>query len=150
MLNNHFAYYHLQVLLNRAPNLYSLTFRCLQNLPMLFFHRTNPSVRRLDFISMSTLPIGHFNSSECDILAKSSLGQQCNVLLIKVQNRTNILYLIKTMTNLRSLIIQCEDEKQEKNSTNDELLQWLQDHLPSTYSINRDLNEPLKIRLWIS
>jgi len=136
VVNNNLAYHYLQALLNQAPQLYSLTFRCLQNITMALFKLTNKSIRCLDFISMSELPIGHFNSFECDLLAKSSLGQQCNVLLIKVQNRTNILDLIKTMSNLRSLIVQCEDE----TTRNDELLQWLQDQLPSTYSMNRDVD----------
>jgi hypothetical protein len=145
MLNNQIAYYHLQTLVDRIPNLYSLTFRSLQNIRMPLFHLTNKSIRRLDFISMSTLPKEHFNSFECDALAKSSLGQQCHVLLIKVQNRIDILRLIETMLNLRTLIVQCEDD----NQSSDELLKWLQDHLPATYSINRDLDETSKIHLWI-
>lgn len=144
-LNNKLAYYYLQTLLDHTSRLYSLTFRCLQNISLVLFHLKNSSIRRLDFISMSTLPIGHFNSFECDLLGKSSLGQQCNILLIKVQNRLNIIQLIEIMSNLRSLIIQCEDD----NLGNNELIQWLHEHLPSTYSINRDLNEPSKIRLWI-
>lgn len=144
-LNNNLGYYYLQNLLNRTTKLYSLTFRCLQNISLKLFHLINPSIRRLDFLSMSTLPNEHFNNFECHLLSTSSLGQQCNILLIKVQNRLNILQLIENMFNLRTLIIQCEDD----NSTNDELIQWLYEHLPSTYSIKRDFDEPSKIRLWI-
>lgn len=146
MLNNNFAYYQLQALLDRAPRLYSLTFWCIENLPTALFRLTSSSIRRLDFISTSTLRCGHLKKFECDALAESSLGQHCHVLLIKVENRTNILHLIKTMSNLQSMIIQCEDENQH----DDQLLEWLHDYLPSNYLIERDRDEPSKIRLWIS
>ena len=145
MLTNNFAYYQLQALLDRAPRLYSLTFRCLENLPTALFRLKSTTIHRLDFISTSTLRCGHLKKFECDALAESSLGQHCNVLLIKVDNRATILHLIKTMSNLQSMIIQCEDE----NRQSDKLLEWLHEYLPSTYSVERDRNEPSKIRLWI-
>ncbi|CAF0839501.1 unnamed protein product [Adineta steineri] len=146
MLNNNFAYYQLQALLDQAPCLYSLTFRCLKNISMALFRLRSKSIRRLDFISTSTLQCGHFKKFECDALAESLIGRYCNVLLIKVQNRMNIPHLIKTMLHLRSMVVQCEDD----NPENDELLIWLYTHLlSSSCSIERDKDEPSKIRMWI-
>ncbi|UJR14431.1 hypothetical protein I4U23_001428 [Adineta vaga] len=145
MLNNNYAYYQLQTLLDRAPRLYSLTFRCLQNIPSALFRLTSHSIRRLDFISTSTLRCGHFKKFECDALGECILGRNCHVLLIKVQNRSSILQLIKIMSKLQSMIVQCEDEDPQT----DELLQWLHVYLPSTYSIARDRDDLSKLRLWI-
>ncbi|CAF4998189.1 unnamed protein product, partial [Rotaria sp. Silwood1] len=35
------------------------------------------------------------------------------------------------------------------SSTNDELIEWLKNRLPSTYMISRDEKRPYLIRLWI-
>jgi hypothetical protein len=67
------------------------------------------------------------NRTQCDILINSSLGCQCQVLLINVKNRMNNLQLIQSISHLRSL----------------------QYHLPSTCSIARDLDKISQIRLWI-
>ncbi|CAF1402001.1 unnamed protein product, partial [Adineta ricciae] len=141
ILNNNFAYYQLQAILDRAPRLYSLTFRCLQNLPSALFRLTSASIRRLDFITTSTLRCGHFKKFECEALGECVLGQSCHVLLVKVQNRANILHLIQIMPNLRSMIVQCEDE----NPQTDELLKWLRVNLPSACSVERDRDDLSKM-----
>lgn len=50
-----------------------------------------------------------------------------------VQNRTNIINLINTMIHLRVLNVYSQDDQ-----NNDELIQWLKHHLPSTCIISRN------------
>ena len=94
----------------------------------------------------------YFNKEQCISLANSSLGQQCQNLVIDIKNRTNILDLINNMSNLQSLTFQCKDDKWNNRKMlviNDELLQWLHEHLPSTCSIMRQTNQTSIIQLWI-
>ena len=79
-------------------------------------------------------------------MAKSSLGQQCEVLLIGVKKRENILDLLNQMPKLRSLIICCKENKQNSQ----ELIQWLYNRLPSEISIVKDKNQSNKVQLWIN
>ncbi|CAF2996738.1 unnamed protein product, partial [Rotaria sp. Silwood2] len=88
---------------------------------------------------------------EFNILINSSTVSHCNVLALGIENRTKILDLIKTISNLQSLIIQCQDDTlnyDESLSINDELIEWLCSCLPPTYSITRDIGTS-NIRLWI-
>ena len=43
-------------------------------------------------------------------------------------------------------MFQCEDDKWETDENH--IIQWLYQHLPSTCSINRDVNK-VDIRIWI-
>ncbi len=78
----------------------------------------------------------------------SSLGRQCEVLTTAVENRTNILYLVRYMKNLRALNVRCRP-KFEMNqisliqflSTIDGLVNWLKQPLSTT--------ESNFLRLWI-
>jgi hypothetical protein len=59
---------------------------------------------------------------------------------------------MKTMNNLRSLIVQCKDDiwkNKETSLMEDELVEWLRICLPPTYSVTRDKNEISYIRIWI-
>jgi len=119
---------------------------------MNLFEITSISIRRLDVMTKSAFRLRYFNNEECNILAHSSIGKQCEVLLISVENRKNICEIIKIMSNLRSLTFQCKDDKWNychSSSTNDELLQWLSEHLSSTFLIIRDKNQTSKIHIWI-
>jgi hypothetical protein len=136
------AYLPLQTLLDRSPRLYSLCFGNFSNL-QLVSKLTSKSIHRLDFLKKNKYK-KYLNSSQCSMLSNSSLGRQCKHLLIYVENRMNVLQLIKTMFNLQSLILQCKDDQ-----FNDEYIHWLQRHLPSTYSIIRDMQQTMNIRLWI-
>ena len=56
------------------------------------------------------------------------------------------------MANLRALSFESQDDKwtYDENSlllARDELIEWLQQHLPSTYTVRRDVLG--EIRLWI-
>ena len=141
----------LQKLLDRALNLHSL---CINqdpslSLEMSLFTHTNPTIRELDFHDYNY----YFNAEECLLLTRSSLGIQCEVLLINVTNRENIIYLVQNVVNLRSLIVTCTDDNYQKQSElerhNDELIQWLKDHLPATYTIVRDLENNTNISIWM-
>ncbi|CAF3762696.1 unnamed protein product [Rotaria sordida] len=80
---------------------------------------------------------------ECD--CHSRLAMQCEELHISVKNRISICYLVKTMPNLRLLHVKCEeneqkqysieDNKQDQNSTEDKLVNWLEQQLSSVRSL---------------
>ncbi|CAF4634990.1 unnamed protein product, partial [Rotaria magnacalcarata] len=77
--------------------------------------------------------LSHFNSIECTTLADSQLGNQCEVLLVKIENRTDVLSLLTSMNKLRSLTVQCKDDtwnNKDLSSTKDELVEWLCNCLP--------------------
>jgi hypothetical protein len=96
---------------------------------------------------------GHFYGLECISLIQSFLGNQCEVLLINIENRSIVLDLIENMSNLRALTIQCQDDQwgdsNESLLNEDELIQWLKFRIPSNSLIIRDEREMSVIRLWI-
>ncbi|CAF0909115.1 unnamed protein product [Adineta steineri] len=132
----------LQILLDQSPRLHSLCFGNFSDLEILT-KLTSKSIVRLDFLKKNTYK-KYFNNTQCSLLIRSPLGYQCKTLLIYLENRMNIIQLIKNMNNLQSIICQCKDDK-----LNDDFIQWLYRHLPSTYSISRDLNQLSNIRIWI-
>jgi hypothetical protein len=57
------------------------------------------------------------------------------------------------MSNLRLLVVGCDDDKifhQNFSSTNDELVQWLQNQFSSTFLIVRDQGYPSYVQVWIN
>ncbi|CAF0904071.1 unnamed protein product [Rotaria sordida] len=152
--NRDLGYSQLQTLLDRASHLYSLRFCHLNNFSMTSFNITSTSIRRLEFFQHFDVRLRYFNSKECTILANSSLAFQCEVLMIDVESRTNILELINIMPSLRALSVRCKDNESNQNETfetNDNLIEWLHQHLPSkyTYSINRNVYNIARINVWI-
>ncbi|CAF2680320.1 unnamed protein product [Rotaria sp. Silwood2] len=127
----------LQLLLDRAPNLYSLSIETWrsQTTQLAPVKITHASIRRLDFYNYNY----YYNNEDCSILSRSPLGIQCEILRISVENRTCVLDLVDKMANLRQLIVQCRDVKHIEQSTaiSDELIEWLQFHLSSTCTITR-------------
>lgn len=132
--------YSLQSVQNLLDKSIFLTSLCLGNFINLqiIAQLKSPSIYRLDFIKKNKYK-KFLDSKQCEILINSSLGKQCTILLIYLENRMNILQLMKNLPKLQSFIFQCKD--------NDNLLQWLNHHLPSTCSITRD--QQLNFRLWI-
>ncbi|CAF1194459.1 unnamed protein product [Rotaria sordida] len=138
----------INALLDRTPHIYSLTIE-----PSLFsriatLENFNKSIRRLNFFELSG---SYFDNVQCSLLVNSSLGHQCKVLVIGVEHRTNAYFLITHISNLRVLIFRCRDDKWHENgssSARDELLSWLKNRLPSTYSISRNVKIAFKIRVW--
>ena len=135
----------LQILINRAICLHSLTYFSWSNENVFPFELRNFTIRQLDLRSPNLL----YNYLQCIELTRSSIGQQCQVLLINVDQRANIIYLVNHMNNLRALIVQCPSTSSK--STNRNLLQWLEQHLPSTCLISNSaiLDDDDDIRLWI-
>ena len=88
-----FRYDQLQILINLSPHLYSLRFFCSIGFNVSITRISSPSIRRLNFITKCSSSISYFNQDECAALAYSQLGQQCEVLLIKIENRINVLDL---------------------------------------------------------
>ncbi|CAF3833657.1 unnamed protein product [Rotaria sp. Silwood1] len=151
-LNDQFDYSQLQDLLDRSTHLYSLCLSKLTNLHMELFQARSTSIRRLELIEKNGSDSRYFDDKECVALVNSSLGRQCEVLVICVQNRKTILDLTKNIINLRTLIIRCKNDKWNKtelSSNLDELVLWLHDHLPSTCLINRDMKHPCYVQIWI-
>ncbi|CAF3993245.1 unnamed protein product [Adineta steineri] len=110
----------LQLILDQASRLYSLAFstwaRSDSDAPLTGL-RSN-SVRRLDLIRLnSNGQIYHFDEKECIELTRSPLGIECEVLIITVKNRKNILHLINNMKNLRSLYVHSIDHYWSKNDS---------------------------------
>jgi hypothetical protein len=132
----------LQLLLDRAPRLNSLSFQYSPTLftQVLSVEYISKSIRQLHFKDMADYCI---NGQQCTLLSHSPLGIQCEVLSISVENRTNVIDLINTMTNLRALNVLCRDDTRNYDdrvslSKTDELIEWLQHQLPSTCIITRD------------
>ncbi|CAF3711173.1 unnamed protein product [Rotaria sp. Silwood1] len=152
--NNNDVRSQLQVVLDRAPRLYSLAFRSWSDSQMCLVDNRSLSVRRLDLQGYDEdwLVERWFNDEECAKLCCSSLGIQCEVLLIRVEDRATILDLVNRMTNLRALNIKCRDDpfnetNDQSSSTEDELVKWLKECLPSTWTIARHPAD--FVRMWI-
>jgi hypothetical protein len=142
--------YQLQSIFDRAQNLHSLSLVNSTSAvsQMELFEYRSMSIRRLDLRPLSEW----YTNQECTTLSHSPLGTQCEVLLIRVENRTCILDLIKTMSKLQAMNVRCRDDTWNKQLTakNDELIKWLKHHLPSTCMVTRDEHSIYSnIRLWI-
>ena len=94
-INTDLGYSHLQALRDRAPRLYSLSVYYLNNFSMTSFNLRSTSIRRLEFFPDSFLcSTKYFNIAECTSLANSSLGCQCEVLIIYYRNIHILLFEI--------------------------------------------------------
>ncbi|CAF0921743.1 unnamed protein product [Adineta ricciae] len=153
LLSSRDAYQQLQCLLNHTPHLYLLRFSHLSDMNEALFSLSNPSIRRLDFLNKQSMIYNwYFNTDECQALTNSILGRQCQTLIIDIQARNDVLDLVNNLTNLRSLIFQCKDDKGKQkllSTTDDELIQWFHEHLPSTCTISRDAHISSIIQMWI-
>jgi hypothetical protein len=143
----------LQTLLDRASHLRTLRLNQDASLPLQLslFNYTNASVRELNLFGCDYC----FNEEECILFSRSPLGVQCEVLLIEVNNRETIIHLVKNMMKLRALYVYYDDgmnwenlkmktaaqydecQKKARQMIN-QLVQWLKDHLPSTYLVVND------------
>jgi hypothetical protein len=153
----------LQTLLNLASNLDTLTIYDDESLPLQlsFFKCINASLRRIYLRYRSN---HFFNNEECIAISRSPLCVKCEVLSIGVNKPESIIFLVKKMSNLRSLYIYWNGKKTskqlslttnsdvsyDKNSLNtDQLIQWLQIRLPSTCLIAKDPDRANRITIWI-
>jgi hypothetical protein len=143
----------LQSLLDKAPRLYLLQLDSDFESPMQSLEFTSKSIRRLSLLQITRLCR---NEHACTELSQSSLGIPCEVLTVDVENRTNIVYLVNNMKNLRALKVRSRADllrgslySKPSSSTKDELVEWLQQNLASTCKISRDELFPVSIRVWI-
>ncbi|CAM4829041.1 unnamed protein product [Rotaria magnacalcarata] len=142
---------YLKVLLNRAPRLKYLSIdptSCLQLVQMNISH---PSLCRIRLKSYCTRMNRYLNAEQCSILANSLLGRQCEVLTIRIDDRSIILDLVRNMCNLRALNCECQNEFWFNHltfSSDDELVAWLRSSFPDKYSISR--HRSCLVQLWIS
>ncbi len=145
----------LQILLDRASCLDSLSFGSWSSsasLQVPLMENTSRTILKLNFQGYTCgKNWRYFDEEQCIQLSHSSLGRQCETLLIKVKTRKNILDLINRMSNLRALNVRCEDDHwtNQNNTTEDDLVDWLRDCLPSSFLITRDTYHIHDIRLWI-
>ncbi|CAF5005195.1 unnamed protein product [Rotaria sp. Silwood1] len=151
LYSDHFS---LEGLLDRMTHLDSLTIQHWSSIHSTLFQMKNESIRRLVFVQSSTISSNsYFDNIECAALSNSSLGFHCEVLVVDVQHRTNILELIKMMTNLRSLTVRCKDDEwniwSSSSAEEDELVTWLRRYLPLTCLIIRDQKKISNIQIWI-
>jgi hypothetical protein len=145
---NQDASFQLQTLLGRAPKLYALAFHSSIDSLLPLLECMSASVFKLDLNGCTD----YFNYTNCDTLCLSSLGKQCEILSIKVEDRMNIIQLVKEMSYLRSLNVECPPDKYKSDFSlpcKDQLILWLKYQLPSTCAITRDSSHPDRIQLWI-
>jgi hypothetical protein len=91
----------LQSLLDRAPNLYSLTIKSWPDSQIPLVENVSSSLRRLDLERCRKWrgrPF--FSREECNIFIRSPLAMQCEELLIQLQTYESALDLINGMHNL--------------------------------------------------
>jgi hypothetical protein len=136
--------FNLQNLINRSIHLRSLTYFSWSNQNIFPFEIKNSSIRQLDLRSPNLV----YDYLHCIELTRSAIGQQCQVLLINVEQRMNIIYLINHMNNLRALIVECPKTLQTSEKE-ENLIEWLEKQLPSTCNISNISKTDDNIRLWI-
>lgn len=153
IFNQDFGYSQLQMLLDRAPRLYSINVSHLNKTLMNSFDLHSTSIRRVEFCQNIGYDSRYFNTIECTILAHSSLISQCKVLIIDLASHNDILHLTELMPHLQVLHMRCarNDTHHDTDSeTSPTLIEWLHDHLSSRYtiSIRRDPFSIDPISLW--
>ena len=146
----------LRVLLEQAPNLYTLSVLCPTKTTLKYFLASinNRSIFKLNLPKAVSLTDGIFyNIEQCVAFSHSPLGKQCEILTIIVQSKECIVRLITEMKHLRLLIVDSFDENyvvcvpSYRKCPN--LFTWLKFTLPSTIKIAKyDCCEE-RIRLWI-
>ncbi|CAF4002894.1 unnamed protein product [Rotaria sp. Silwood1] len=95
---------------------------------------TSTSIRRLHLSTWISEKDFYLNGTACSALANLPLGRQCEVLFIRIEDRSDVFDLIKTMSKLRILICHCRNHDRYL-SENKKHVEWLKAHLPSTFSV---------------
>jgi hypothetical protein len=145
----------LQVLLDQAPNLYSLNVVCLAISTPKFFLTDirNASIRKLSLLAAASFHESMFyNMKQCVELSRSPLGRQCEILTIGVPNKECIVYLINEMINLRVLTVRCYDNNITNLSSAEtyyDLVTWLKFSLPPAVKIAQYECCDSDIQVWI-
>ena len=90
------------------------------------------------------------NDEQCVTLSSLPLVTQCKSLALAVQTRSCVVDLVKKLTNLQALNILCQDEEWNlrQDPTQDELVIWFRENLPSTCIIGRSTGDRI-VGMWI-
>jgi hypothetical protein len=147
-IRNISAYSQLQTLFDCSPRLYSLKIISGPTLSVKLFQLTSKSIRRLDFIGKQLNWWNQFTKEECIALSDSKLGCQCEILSIKIKDRSCIIDLMQRMSNLRLLNFRCKYDM-ENPSTEYGLIHWIQNHFPSSYTVITNPEKSSCIQIWI-
>jgi hypothetical protein len=153
-LNNHFSYDQLQTFLHRTPQLYALRFSSFGGSIEGLFQLTSPSIRRLDLIMTQWRHRLVFNHENCLNLIHSPLGCQCEVLLIELENRHDIVQLVGKLCHLRVLICRLEYNNYLNygvftSKKSEGLMPWLKKNLSPKCSITVNSDRQSMISMWI-
>ncbi|CAF3675001.1 unnamed protein product [Adineta steineri] len=139
----------LQDLLDRAPRLTSIriSWKTLTSPLMQLFNSQNLSVYQLELLCYGK----SLNNEQCIALNSIIPGIHCKVLKLNVANRTCILDLVNTLNHLHALNVECYKDRFSRrvDSPRDELCEWLQEQLSSTFSTTKISRQDDTIRLWI-
>ena len=156
--------FQLQVLLDHAPNLSTLSIIHYINMSKRFIlnNLTSQSIYQLNLRKMNhSYASIAYDMNKCIDLTRSFLGQQCEILTVRVTNKYCIAYLVKNMTHLRLLKVYCQDYQYHRflkaNETErtllsieyDRLTQWLHTHLPPSVKIERYRDPIDTVHIWI-
>jgi hypothetical protein len=145
------AYSQLQTICDRAPHLYSLRIIFWQKFTTKLFQLTSKSIRRLNLGGMFDWS-NEFTKEECIAFSNCILGRQCEVLSIEIEDRKSIIDLIERISNLRLLNVRCRDDRWDYRkipSSEYELVHWIQNRFPSTFTIIRNREKSSCIQIWI-
>ncbi|CAF1089032.1 unnamed protein product [Adineta steineri] len=135
---------NLEILFERSPYLHSLKYFSWFVQIEFVEKIKHLSIRRLGLQGPHMI----YNQEQCLELCHSFMGQQCEVLSINVQQRTDIINLINNMKNLRALSVKCSRMTLTEEE-NQDLIQWLQQNLRTTCSISNSTDCNNNIRIWI-
>ncbi|CAF3338917.1 unnamed protein product [Rotaria sp. Silwood2] len=150
----------LQVIIDRAPRLNTFVIKKSPASLVVLSKITSPSICQIEWRNFTMMSDELFDHNDCSTFVTSSLGRQCEILTIAVKKTANIFYLINTMSCLRSLTCQCqEDDGYQLVSMFQPLFQLLEvdrfmerlkKDLPSTCSIRRVPTDCTRVEIWIS
>ena len=138
----------LPILLNQMPRLSKLHVRQSPSsiLEVLSADSKGISEYYLDLLDSKQC----YNNEQCLQLINLLSVLKCKALSITVENRQCIVDIVNHSSNLQALTVLCQDDKWtfEAKSMEDELVEWLQQHLPSSYNIRRTPGYQI-IGLWL-
>jgi len=133
----------LKSLIQLMTKLYSLKIHFFNKFPVDFFRMDFRSIYRIDLMNNPRHYARYLTNDECKILENSLLIQQCRILVVNIENRSNLLRLISKMKNLNSFIFRCKDE-----INSDEFQQWIEKNLSTQFSFSHDHKDVTIYRLW--
>ena len=135
----------IQSVLDRSSHLQTLKFSSWTTMTKPPYRLLSPSIRRLDLEGRDPQCQKYsYNAEQCVELCRSPLGRQCQVLTVQVKDVACIAFLmLMTRTNLRILQVNVEAHNMFQK---DNLLQILQESIPSNWNVTRSCSENLILR----